>query len=124
MWRHRTSRFELRIQYLVAAKYIGAWGACPKLGEPLCEILGPDVLSQALSSVWGNQCPNFRVDVTLNQRGAALPPLVQRFYYTSLCAEGVTSEEYGKIGVSQLQPVQNPIALLLDHSHEFQSYGN
>ena len=43
------------------------WGNhYPKLGEPLREILEPAVLSQALSSVWGNQCPNFRVDVTLN----------------------------------------------------------
>ena len=57
------------------------WGNhYPKLGEPLREILGPATLSQALSSVWGNQYPNFRVDVTLNQREAAFPPLVQRFY--------------------------------------------
>ena len=47
-----------------------------KLGEPLREILD----QQALSSVWGNQFPNFRVDVTLNQRGAAFPLLVQWFY--------------------------------------------
>ena len=52
----------------------------PKLGEPLREILGPAILSQALLSVWDNHCPNFRVDVTLNQRGAAFSPLVQRFY--------------------------------------------
>ena len=52
----------------------------PKLDEPLREILWPAVLSQALSSVWDNQCPNFRVGVTLNQRGAAFPPLMQRFY--------------------------------------------
>ena len=46
------------------------WGnRYPKLGNSLREIL-----------VWGNQCPNFRVDVLLNQRDAAFPPLVQRFY--------------------------------------------
>ena len=57
------------------------WGNhYPKLAEPLREILRPAVLSEALSSAGGNQCPNFRVHVTLNQRGAAFPPLVQRFY--------------------------------------------
>ena len=46
------------------------WGNhYPKLGEPLRDILGPAVLSQALSSGSGNQYSNFRVDVTLNQRG-------------------------------------------------------
>ena len=42
----------------------------PELGEPLREMLGLAVLSQALSSVWGNQWANFRVGVTLNQREA------------------------------------------------------
>ena len=57
------------------------WGNhYPKLGGLLCEIRGPAVLLQALSSVWGNQCPNFRVDVTLNQTGGAFLLLVQRIY--------------------------------------------
>ena len=46
----------------------------------LSTLLGPAVLSQALSSVWGNQCPNFRVFATLDHKGAAFPPLVQRFH--------------------------------------------
>ena len=37
----------------------------PKLGEVLCKTLGPAILSQVLSQVWGNQCPNSEVDVTL-----------------------------------------------------------
>ena len=52
----------------------------PKLGELLRKMLGLAVLAQDLSLVWGNQCPNFRVDATLNQRGEAFPSLVQRFY--------------------------------------------
>ena len=52
----------------------------PELGEPLCETLVPTVLSKSLSPVWGNQCSNLGLDVLLNQRGAALPPLMWRFY--------------------------------------------
>ena len=38
-----------------------------KPGEPLRELLVPAFLSRTVSSVWGNQWPNVRVDVTLNQ---------------------------------------------------------
>ena len=37
----------------------------PNLGEQLHEIIGPAVLSQALSSVWGNQCPNHSAATTM-----------------------------------------------------------
>ena len=80
---HRTEALNTRkaARPLFGRTALPIWGNhYPKLSEPLREILGPAVLSQALSSVRQNQCPNLRVDVTLNQRGAAFPSLVQRFY--------------------------------------------
>ena len=81
---------------------------CHKQGELLRETLVPAVLSKALLPVWGNQCPNLGVDVILNQRGVALPPLVLWFNWTSLRVEDMRKAiSYGCFLTEYLAELEN-----------------